>query len=219
MKDVVAEGMNGGRGGGNGARGEVIAGPTPQLCMDFANTLAWRGSATAESLHNIKELIDWAASTGCLTTRQAAAALAWARKSPAPAGLMLAQALGLREALYATFARLARGGEPSRDAIAQLNRALDEAPARRVLAAERSRIGWRIERDLTSVAELLAPVLWSAADVLAGRQTARLRLCANPKCLWLFVDDSKSGTRRWCSMQACGNRAKAHSHYLRKKSE
>jgi predicted RNA-binding Zn ribbon-like protein len=44
-----------------------------------------------------------------------------------------------------------------------------------------------------------------------------VRECANDKCLWLFLDDSKNGTRRWCSMSACGNRAKAHRHYARLK--
>ena len=33
---------------------------------------------------------------------------------------------------------------------------------------------------------------------------------------WLFLDDSKSANRRWCSMSSCGNRAKAHRHYMKK---
>jgi predicted RNA-binding Zn ribbon-like protein len=44
----------------------------------------------------------------------------------------------------------------------------------------------------------------------------RLRQCANAKCRWLFVDDSKGGSRRWCSMSTCGNRAKVQRHALRK---
>jgi predicted RNA-binding Zn ribbon-like protein len=68
-------------------------------------------------------------------------------------------------------------------------------------------------------ASLLAPALWSAADILVGLESARLRECANDRCLWLFFDDSKNGTRRWCSMQSCGNRAKAHRHYLRQKRQ
>jgi predicted RNA-binding Zn ribbon-like protein len=41
----------------------------------------------------------------------------------------------------------------------------------------------------------------------------------NDQCGWLFMDDSKNGSRRWCSMQSCGNRAKAHRHYLRSKQK
>src|ERR1700735_2051557 len=38
------------------------------------------------------------------------------------------------------------------------------------------------------------------------------------RCGWLFIDDSKNASRRWCSMQSCGNRAKALRHYLRSKN-
>jgi len=55
--------------------------------------------------------------------------------------------------------------------------------------------------------------------MLAGGQLARVRQCSNPQCGWLFLDNSKSGNRRWCSMSACGNRAKAHRHYLRQKAK
>ena len=77
----------------------------------------------------------------------------------------------------------------------------------------------RSRRRQPSANLLLAPVLWSAADLLVGRQLARVRQCANPACGWLFLDDSKSGNRRWCSMSACGNRAKAHRHYQRQKAD
>jgi predicted RNA-binding Zn ribbon-like protein len=54
---------------------------------------------------------------------------------------------------------------------------------------------------------------------LVSKQLERVRQCSNPQCGWLFLDNSKSGNRRWCSMSACGNRAKAHRHYLRQKGQ
>ena len=65
----------------------------------------------------------------------------------------------------------------------------------------------------------LAPVLWSAGDLLTGGRLDRVRRCANPDCGWLFVDDSRAGKRRWCSMSSCGNRAKARRHYHKTKDE
>jgi predicted RNA-binding Zn ribbon-like protein len=62
----------------------------------------------------------------------------------------------------------------------------------------------------------LAPVIWSAADLLT-RADHRVRRCANEACLWLFIDESKAGTRRWCDMSSCGNRAKSRRHYLKTK--
>jgi predicted RNA-binding Zn ribbon-like protein len=50
---------------------------------------------------------------------------------------------------------------------------------------------------------------------MVGERSRRVRLCANEKCAWLFLDDSESGTRRWCSTSSCGNRAKAHRRFLR----
>jgi predicted RNA-binding Zn ribbon-like protein len=77
------------------------------------------------------------------------------------------------------------------------------------------RYAWRIARAGPTVPGLLAPVLWSAGDLMTGADHARIRRCANDKCLWLFIDGSKGGTRRWCDMTSCGNRAKAHRHYLK----
>jgi predicted RNA-binding Zn ribbon-like protein len=43
----------------------------------------------------------------------------------------------------------------------------------------------------------------------------RVRRCANPKCVLLFFDSSKNGSRRWHDMATCGNRAKAAAHHER----
>ncbi|CAL9459922.1 hypothetical protein SUDANB176_02620 [Streptomyces sp. enrichment culture] len=45
----------------------------------------------------------------------------------------------------------------------------------------------------------------------------RIRRCAHEACVLHFFDTSRNGTRRWCSMAACGNRAKASRHYARTK--
>lgn len=59
---------------------------------------------------------------------------------------------------------------------------------------------------------------WTAADDylrLLRRAPDRIRACAHPDCVLYFFDTSKNGTRRWCSMAGCGNRAKAARHYAR----
>jgi predicted RNA-binding Zn ribbon-like protein len=43
-----------------------------------------------------------------------------------------------------------------------------------------------------------------------------MRECGGSACTWLFLDHSRNRSRRWCSMETCGNRAKAHRHYRRK---
>jgi hypothetical protein len=50
---------------------------------------------------------------------------------------------------------------------------------------------------------------------LLDEHPARVRKCANPDCPFWFLDTTRSGTRRWCSMNVCGNRLKARRHYER----
>jgi predicted RNA-binding Zn ribbon-like protein len=61
----------------------------------------------------------------------------------------------------------------------------------------------------TSVVEAtLALVARDALDLVSSADLARVRPCSNPECQVLFLDSSRPGRRRWCSMGTCGNRAK-----------
>ena len=188
------------------------------LCLDYANTLSWRGSeAPTEWLGDIAALADWAAGTTGLSAEAAQDFKRWSSLHPEPAARLFDRAIAVREAIYRIFSALA-AGDPARDRdIAVLNRALASAPARRRLASWEGGYAWQVDRVGHSAPALLAPVLWSAGDLMIQRERRYVRQCANEKCLWLFVDESKSGTRRWCDMTSCGNRAKARRHYLKVK--
>jgi CGNR zinc finger len=56
----------------------------------------------------------------------------------------------------------------------------------------------------------------AAAGFLASADPARIRRCGGTNCILFFYDATRSGTRRWCSMAACGNRMKAALHYQRR---
>ena len=60
------------------------------------------------------------------------------------------------------------------------------------------------------------PVVRSAAALLTSGSLERVRQCAGDGCDWLFVDLSKNQSRRWCSMDMCGSRAKSRRYYRRK---
>lgn len=58
-------------------------------------------------------------------------------------------------------------------------------------------------------------VPWTCAAALVAlleERGDRIRGCANPECVLWFLDTSRPGTRRWCSMASCGNRDKAYRH-------
>jgi predicted RNA-binding Zn ribbon-like protein len=188
------------------------------LCLDYANSRYWRGSAPpTEELATLADVLAWQESKAGMPPAAVAAMRAWWRARPRQAETAFGEALGLREALYRIFSAIAGGGTPPEADMVLFNDALAQAPARVHLRRAPSGYAWQVARLRPSVADLLAPVLWSAADLLTGARLARLRRCANDKCLYLFVDDSRTGTRRWCTMSTCGNRAKAHRHYVRHK--
>jgi predicted RNA-binding Zn ribbon-like protein len=202
---------------GRRAAGALLVAPQHSLCLDFANTLAWRGSSREESLHELADVVRWCAGSGTVIAGGFESAVAAVRDDLARAARLFDETIAIRETIYRVFHAVAAGAQPAADDLAALNRELARAPARVALGRAGAGFGWRLELARPAAPVLLAPVLWSAGDLLASSQLKRVRECANGKCLWLFIDDSKNGSRRWCSMQACGNRAKAHRHYLRHK--
>ena len=194
----------------------VIAAPADGLCLDFVNTRYWRGSPVPmDELTGFPALLGWLETKGGFGSAILKPAESVAVEKPAKAEKLFAEAIILREAIHRLFAAAAsREALPAAD-FAAVNAALAVAPARRVLASAEG--GWAVSWSSVSTPALLAPVLWAAADLLLARGERRIRQCANEKCRFLFIDESKNGTRRWCDMSSCGNRAKAHRHLLKKK--
>jgi predicted RNA-binding Zn ribbon-like protein len=186
---------------------EVMPAPDADVCLAFANTRYWRGTPDpTEDLQTPSDLLRWAAKAERLSNAM--------MKRFEASDEMLEEAVELREIIYRSFAATAAGRFPSERDLGALNAVLADAPLRQRVRPH----GWDVGWAEPSASTLLAPVLWSAADLLVGNQHSRVRQCANPACGWLFLDTSKGGNRRWCSMSACGNRAKAHRHYLRQKN-
>ncbi|WP_407565669.1 CGNR zinc finger domain-containing protein [Streptomyces sp. 184] len=106
--------------------------------------------------------------------------------------------------------------EPLTAARAALRAALDgdERPLDAILAHGARR---PLLRDGVATSEVVVddpawlPAWCAAADLvrLYAEHPERIRGCANPECVLWFYDTSKNGRRRWCSMEGCGNRAKA----------
>ncbi len=191
----------------------LIPAPSETLSIDFANTLYWRGAdAPTETFCTPGDLFTWCREQARVPAGLADACRAQAQqRNGEPA--MLARALALREALYRLFHAQAERREPQAGDLALLGGFLVEAAPRVELARVDGGYAWRIGEAGATLAGLLSPVLWSATDLLGGARLAKVKRCANDACQWLFIDDSKNGSRRWCSMSSCGNRAKAYRHY------
>jgi predicted RNA-binding Zn ribbon-like protein len=171
------------------------------LCLDFVNTVDPRHATPRE-----ERLPDYAA------------VLAWARQAgiealpltTADASRVHEEAIALRETLYAIFAAVARGEAPPEDALRRLNGEIARRP-RQITDGGRGFAWGPASRD-----DVLAPIVWSAAELLTSGPLERVRECpGDDTCGWLFLDTSRNGSRRWCDMRTCGNRAKARRHYRR----
>ena len=186
------------------------------LCLNYANTLSWRGSdRPAEKLYGLVDILGWTEQSGVVRPAATLPLRRWSRAHQAEAAELFAAAIAMREVVFRIFSAIAVGvSVPTKDFVA-LKGTLANAPARNQLARRGQRCGWWVESCAPSVAGILAPVLWSAGDLILNAPSRPIRRCANEECLWLFIDQSKNSTRRWCDMNSCGNRAKARRHYAK----
>jgi predicted RNA-binding Zn ribbon-like protein len=191
----------------------------PDLCLNFANTLSWRGKAEpSEELTTFATLLGWLAQGTKADPETFAALMDWVADRSLEGAGVLKDAIEIREAIYRVFSARAADAAVAGDDLARISAALQAAPARTRLAEASSGYGWVIGEPAPTAPALLAPVLWSAGDLIVGGASVNVRQCANAKCLWLFIDESRNGTRRWCDMSQCGNRAKAQRHYRKSKT-
>jgi predicted RNA-binding Zn ribbon-like protein len=187
--------------------------------LDFANTVSRRIAPEDdhERLTHYGRLVSWAEQAGLVTTRDGERLRTEAGARSRAAAAALRRAVALREAIFGVFVAIARGEPTPAAALDAVNAALPSAMAALRVSAERSGFAWRFAHDGTDLAPMLAPILRSAADLLTSGDLVRVRECGADTCFWLFLDGSKNGTRRWCDMKVCGNRAKARRHYQREK--
>jgi predicted RNA-binding Zn ribbon-like protein len=196
----------------------ALAAPAEDLCLAFVNTRYWRGRADpTETLRNFDDLLVWLERHSGSAPPLISRAREQAIDHPATVARAGQEAIALRETIYRIFTAIAVGEAVKASDLEQLNHALALAPPRVRLIRGAEGFGWAANDKIAIAPALLAPVLWSAADLLTYADNRRLRRCANEECLWLFMDHSKGGTRRWCDMNSCGNRAKAKRHYARSK--
>jgi predicted RNA-binding Zn ribbon-like protein len=122
------------------------------------------------------------------------------------------EATQLRLAIDRLLEAHAGGGPLPHTALFVLNRALNSSRSSVRLALAEDGLKWIEDEVGTHPLALLAPAARSAGNILLSVAPHRLRRCAAEACERWFIDTSKNGRRRWCSMERCGNRAKAARH-------
>lgn len=184
--------------------------------MDFLNTIHEHGAADPkEELHSFQDLVSFGTQAGAITAARAAGLLKVAANRPAAAERVLSSARECREFLFCIFASFARNHVPSNDHLDAMNQWLAKVYVKLRIRKEKGDLRWTWKEDPKDLNRVLWPILRSAAELLTSPQKNRVRECDSETCTWMFLDHSKNGTRRWCDMKACGNRAKWRRHYKR----
>ena len=199
----------------DGAQGPSFILDGGWLALDFANTWADRDRPETDKLVGYADLAAFAAQTGILERPRAAALAARAADHAAAAAAALAASIELREALYRIFSRQVAGASADARDLDLVTGAVAGTAARLRLEPEGGAFAWRWRGLEASFEGPLAPIAWSATELMTGESLGRVRECDGAGCTWLFLDASRNRSRRWCSMNTCGNRAKARRHYHR----
>ncbi len=191
------------------------------LCLDFANTANWHASAhPVEYLESYTDLVEWGLAAGVLTRPQAEQMLFIAERNPAQAADQLEQAIALREAVYHIFSASAADQPIPEGDLSVLNHYIQRAMSHVALKPGPEGMAMDWETRPETLDRMLWPVARSAVDVLTSDLQEHVGECQDDRgCGYLFLDTSRNGSRRWCSMESCGNRAKAQRHYGRARSK
>jgi predicted RNA-binding Zn ribbon-like protein len=191
-----------------------------RLCLDFANTVRARPlSDRIESIRGYGDLLAWARQSTILTPGEASVLGQKASQHPRTAAGALAEALRLREAIYGLFSALAARLPAPQTDLRTLNRAIGRAMSRAgVVRGSGDRFEWSWPDSAPGLDRVAWWVARSAAELLTASDLTSVRECAGYDCGWLFMDNTKNRTRRWCDMSTCGNRAKGRRHYERSRA-
>lgn len=181
------------------ADGDAFRFRAGRVSLDLCSTVLWRHVRPVEQLRSPADLARWLSEAG----------LGYSRHALTEADL--ADARRLREAIYRLVSARIRGDRlPARD-VAAVNAAARH-PCRTPRLGPRGELRWD---DGEPLAAALSAVARDAIELIGGPQSGRVRECAATDCAFLFVDTSRSGVRRWCAANRCGNREHVRKHRSR----
>ncbi|RWL42060.1 MAG: hypothetical protein EOR60_26920 [Mesorhizobium sp.] len=197
----------------------LFVGDAPGL--DFLNSIATPLDTPVDWIEDGDGLLDWLGQARLVP----AEALATIRAQALPGELdkVADQARHLREwfrgFVYAHKGRALMGADLAE--LDPLNRLLerDESFSRIAPAAGGAPFALQTARKWRSPEALLLPIGEALAKLVCTEDFSHVKACEGPACTLLFADHTRGHRRRWCSMAACGNRAKQAAHRHRHKDD
>jgi predicted RNA-binding Zn ribbon-like protein len=193
----------------------------PQLVVDFVNTVDWRTDPEhfVEKFASFDDFIRWSQTHDVISEAMARKLSRHGREQPRVAGLFLDRVRSVRDAIYGVLSAVAAGRQASEDDLLIIDGETAGFADRVRLKQTGDGFAWEWDGEEDSFDRVLWPVVQSATELLASDMLARIRECEGPGCGWILLDQTKNGSKRWCEMKTCGNRAKVRRFYERHKKE
>ena len=186
-----------------------------QLALDFLNTRPVQNGEAQELLSDVGALLRWFRAAELVSARQFVALQQQWEDSPR-ARRTLEEIRGLREELRKQVLAWEAGGKLHRNTIEKVNSLLAAHPMLARIIETDNHPNVDLYFEVRQPEDLFAPLAHSAAKLFTEANRSRVRKCG--ECVLHFLDTSKKGTRRWCSMQLCGNRLKVAAYARRQRN-
>ena len=185
------------------------------LLLDFINTRPVMTDDAVEMLPDGSALAHWLGAAGLVDKRESARLM---RRWSAPEFAAGVQELReFRERVRETVLKIEQGEHVSPGVLKNLNGLLVKYPDLEEVAQVEAGFERRRRFAPETPEHAFAPLADALADLLTAIPVWRLRKCNS--CVLHFYDTSKKGTRVWCSMNLCGNRAKVAAYADRRRVE
>jgi predicted RNA-binding Zn ribbon-like protein len=196
------------------ARMRIVGG---NLALDFLNSRSGppAGPIEEDVLPDYAGLLAWGVYAGVLDSAEAGRIGRRAKHRPAEARRAFERAIRLRDTLDAVFRPLAAGQRPPSTSLVAVRDAEADVLGRAELRDVDGVYAWSWADD-QDLARPLGPVVHAAVVLLTGAWLDRVKACGG--CRFLFVDESKNRSRRWCSMEDCGANEKMR-RYVKRRAE
>lgn len=188
------------------------------LTVDFINTVRDRVTTPLpDYLDSFSDLLYWALRIELIDNKKFREISEYAGQHPKKAAAFFDEAVATRELLYQLLHFVSQQREVPGTLLDNFyNLTAKYFPFLKLEQQDGTFVEkWDFESG--SFMYILAPIVKDGYELLLNAQLERLKEC--PKCAWLFLDTTRNGKRRWCSMKTCGSNVKALEWYYRKQKE
>ena len=181
--------------------------------LNFLNTIHdWTATEGRDYLTNYADALRFGEAAGLLSPAEV-------RRLQGRAAAEMRRLRDLRSRMERIFRAVVESHSPNRQDLDALARDAAAAAAMAIIHPSNDHYSRTIDTARAGHATLRLRIVDAAIALLTGPPETLKRINACPACGWFFRDDTRSRTRKWCSMATCGSAAKSRSYYWRTKRD